>query len=154
TKGKLIDALGVVSPYRLYFIKDGLTGLSVRLGSAASVALRSRPQVEKDIALLDMLEIGGYCTDNFTLRFPDKRDQPTISVSTGNAATLIQVLRTACVSAELSRPSPTAAQLPAGHGGHAGGPRPEGQRPAAQPHCAAAAACVRALCAEMRRAAL
>lgn len=59
------------------------------------VAVLSYLQVEKDIALLDMLEIGGYGTDNFTLRFRDKKDQPTISVSTGSASNLIQVIRAA-----------------------------------------------------------
>ena len=59
------------------------------------IAMLSYLQVEKDIALLDMLEIGGYGTDNFTLRFRDKKDQPTISVSTGSASNLIQVIRAA-----------------------------------------------------------
>lgn len=42
-----------------------------------------------------MLEIGGYGTDNLSLRFRDKKDQPTISISTHSASTLIQVIRTA-----------------------------------------------------------
>lgn len=96
TKGKLQDAYGVVSPYRLYFIKDGLTGLGVRV-CISNGAVTQPAQVDKDIALLDMLEIGGYGTDNLTLRYRDKKDQPTLSISTHNASTLIQVLRTAYV---------------------------------------------------------
>ena len=96
TKGKLQDAYGVVSPYRLYFIKDGLTGLGVRV-CISNGATTQPAQVEKEIALLDMLEIGGYGTDNLTLRYRDKKDQPTLSISTHNASTLIQVLRTAYV---------------------------------------------------------